>query len=119
MDRTNHLSRHFLGTQPDILRSIPFAPPGPPYEDGAALKHRLLALADWNEDSQVYILDGCKYDIHSLLRQHCRTPSSPVVVTYSPCVSAAKQALHRRSTSSGQWGKHKWSYNTGARFMGH
>lgn len=53
MSTKNHLSRHFLGTQPSVLRSIPFAPAGALDEDGVALKHRLLALADWNQDSQV------------------------------------------------------------------
>lgn len=56
MDTKNHLSRHFLGTQPSVLRSIPFAPAGAQDEDGVALKHRLLALADWNQDSEVRLL---------------------------------------------------------------
>lgn len=54
MDRTNNLSRHFLGTQPNVLRSIPFAKAGAPDEDGFILKHSLLALADWNQDSEVW-----------------------------------------------------------------
>jgi len=53
MDRTNNLSRHFLGTQPHVLRSIPFAKAGAPDEDGFILKHSLLALADWNQDNEV------------------------------------------------------------------
>ncbi|CAL8470373.1 g9915 [Coccomyxa elongata] len=56
MDTKNHLSRHFLGTQPSVLRSIPFAPAGAPDKDGVALKHRLLALADWNQDSEQHRL---------------------------------------------------------------
>jgi hypothetical protein len=53
METKSHLSRHFLGTQPTVLRSIPFASPGQPDDDGATMKHRLLALGDWNEDAQV------------------------------------------------------------------
>lgn len=58
MDTKNHLSRHFLGMQPSVLRSIPFAPAGPTDDDGTALKHSLLALADWNQDSEVTCSDA-------------------------------------------------------------
>ena len=53
MERGQYCSRHFLGTQALVLRSLPFAPPGNPNEDGMTVRHRLLALGDWHEDSQV------------------------------------------------------------------
>ena len=56
MEREQYQSRHFLGTQANVLRSLPFAPPGNPSDDGITLRHRLLALADWHEDSQVQCL---------------------------------------------------------------
>ena len=53
MESEPYCSRHFLGTQANVLRSLPFAPPGNPDRDGNTRRHRLLALADWHEDSQV------------------------------------------------------------------
>lgn len=58
MDEEQHCSRHFLGTQANLLRNLPFAPPGNPNEDGVTRKHRLMAVADWHEDSQVQSLHG-------------------------------------------------------------
>ncbi|CAL5218504.1 g190 [Coccomyxa viridis] len=52
MEAEPYCSRHFLGTQANVLRSLPFAPPGNPDHDGTTMRHRLLALADWHEDSQ-------------------------------------------------------------------
>lgn len=48
-----HVSRHFLGAQPTVVRSIPFAPAGPPEQDGVSLQNRLLALADFSQDGEV------------------------------------------------------------------
>ena len=59
-----HVSRHFFGSQPTVLRSIPFASAGPP-EDGVLLQNRLLALADFSQDGEVSMghqrpVDGCR-----------------------------------------------------------
>ena len=56
MEGEPYCSRHFLGTQANVLRSLPFAPPGNPDHDGNSMRHRLLAFADWHEDSQVSFL---------------------------------------------------------------
>ena len=58
MEKEQYCSRHFLGTQANILRSLPFAPPGNPSEQGLTTRHRLLALADWHEDSQVELFES-------------------------------------------------------------
>ena len=75
MEKEQHCSRHFLGTQANLLRNVPFAPPGNPNEDGVTRKHRLMALADWHEDSQVQSLhDTSDFSnsaiIHSAVREH-------------------------------------------------
>ena len=47
------VSRHFVGAQPSVLRSIPFAPPGPPDQDGITLQNRLLAMGEYSQDEEV------------------------------------------------------------------
>ena len=47
------VSRHFVGAQPSVLRSIPFAPAGPSDQDGVTLQNRLLALGEFSQDEEV------------------------------------------------------------------
>ncbi|CAK0736740.1 hypothetical protein CVIRNUC_000795 [Coccomyxa viridis] len=72
MERGRYCSRHFLGTQALVLRSLPFAPPGIPNEDGVTIRHRLLALGDWHEDSQQHRLSIMDLQVEEGGRQERR-----------------------------------------------